>query len=129
MNNKPTVGRPRKFETPEELVKILQDYFDQTPVEEFTVTGLALLVGSKQLLNDYQDRDEFKDIVTEAKLIVENAYELSLRKNGRTGDIFALKNFNWKDKSESEITGKDGEPLISNITVEFISPNQNATTN
>ena len=35
-------------------------------------------------------------------MIVENSYEMSLRENGRTGDIFALKNFGWRDKMEVE---------------------------
>lgn len=93
-------GKPLKFETPDELKAVLQSYFDNTPPDEYTVTGLALLVGSKQLLNDYEDRDEYSHIVKEAKLIVENGYEIDLKKHGRTGTIFALKNFNWKDKTE-----------------------------
>jgi len=28
------------------------------------------------------------------------SYELDLKKHGRTGTIFALKNLDWKDKSE-----------------------------
>jgi hypothetical protein len=37
-------------------------------------------------------------LINHAKLRIENSYELSLRKNGRSGDIFALKNFGWSDK-------------------------------
>ncbi len=93
-------GKPLKFKTPKDLLKIIQEYFNTTPQEEWTVTGLALLVGSRQLLDDYQDRKGYSEIVTQAKLIVENGYEIDLKKHGRVGTIFALKNFNWKDKTE-----------------------------
>ena len=117
------VGKPRKWEKPEELIEVLNKYFEETPVEELTVTGLALATGtSRQLLIDYQKRPEFKDVVNEAKLIIENAYEISLRKYGRSGDIFALKNFGWVDKQEMEQYGKDGGPIENKWTVEIISP-------
>lgn len=94
------VGKPLKYKTPKELSKLIVDYFEKTPKDERTVTWLALVIWSKQLLNDYEKRIGYKDMVTEAKLMVENAYEKSLRKNGRAWDIFALKNFWRKDKSE-----------------------------
>jgi hypothetical protein len=99
-------GRPLKFETPEELKKVIQDYFTKIDPEEYSVTGLALVVGSKQLIQDYEKRPEYGDIIREAKLIVENSYELSLRKHGRTGDIFALKNFGWRDSRNIEHSGE-----------------------
>jgi len=118
---KPIIGgRPLKFDTPEELKAVLQDYFNRTSSDELTVTGLALLVGSKQLLNDYQDREGYKDIITEAKLIIENGYEIDLKKHGRSGTIFALKNFDWKDKIETDHTTK-GEK-ITGFVVDFIQP-------
>jgi hypothetical protein len=114
-------GAPLKFKTPEELKEVLQCYFDNTKEEEWTVTGLALLVGSKQLLDDYLKRDEYKAIVTEAKLIVENGYEIDLKKHGRTGTIFALKNFDWKDKNETDITS--GGEALQPVLVKFIDGN------
>jgi hypothetical protein len=83
-------GKPLKFETPEELKNVLQEYFDNTDKEEWTVTGLALLIGSRQLLDDYQKREGFEEIVTEAKLIVENGYEIDLKKHGRSGTISCI---------------------------------------
>jgi DNA-packaging protein gp3 len=100
------VGRPRKWEKPEDLIAVLNKYFEETPMEEYTITGLALAMGtSRQLLMDYQNRPEFKEIVNEAKLIIEHSYEISLRKHGRSGDIFALKNFGWKDRQEEDNSG------------------------
>ncbi|MFW9872154.1 MAG: terminase small subunit [Candidatus Thorarchaeota archaeon] len=97
---KKKLGRPLKYKTPEELELILIDYFNEIDFNEWSVTGLALLVGSKQLIQDYEKRGEYKDLIIHAKLMIENSYEISLRKNGRPGDIFALKNFDWKDKQE-----------------------------
>ena len=102
-------GKPLKYKTPEALKAVIDKYFKKTELKEYTVTGLALVVGSKQLLDDYQKRTGYGRIVTKAKLIVENAYELSLRKTGKAGDIFALKNFGWKDKQEVEHLGEGGK--------------------
>ena len=102
-----------KFETPNDLKAILQKYFDETPQEEYTVTGLALLMGSRQLLDDYGERDGYQAIVREAKLVVENGYEVDLKKHGRSGTIFALKNFDWKDKNETDVTS--GGEKVQNL--------------
>jgi hypothetical protein len=95
-------GRPQKFKNPEDLARAINGYIDATPQEEITLTGLCLVIGSKQLLNDYEKRKGFDEIVIRAKLIIENAYEISLRQNGNAGDIFGLKNFGWRDKTEVE---------------------------
>ena len=42
-----------------------------------------------------------------AKLLIERSYEVSMRVNGRAGDIFGLKNFGWTDKSEVIVKDKD----------------------
>lgn len=37
--------------------------------------------------------------------------------------IFTAKNvLGWRDKTEQEITGKDGEPIMSGIQVSFVAP-------
>ena len=107
-------GRPLKFKTRQELIDAIQKYLKDTKQEELTVTGLCLAIGtSRVVLDDYQKRDKYKDIVTEAKLIIENSYELSLRRRGRSGDIFALKNFGWTDRSESDIKISGGLSLTN----------------
>lgn len=89
------------YQTPVEMQVVVDEYINHTPDEELTVTGLALALGftSRQALMNYQEKAEFVDTVKTAKLRVENAYERSLRKNGRSGDIFGLKNMGWKDES------------------------------
>lgn len=95
------IGRPRIFETPEDMRIAIQEYFDKTPPEEWMVTGLALVIGtSKDVFADYAKREGYAEIVRQARSIVEHAYEKRLIKHGRSGDIFALKNFDWKDKTE-----------------------------
>ena len=103
MNRPFELGKERKFPKPSDLLAVMQTYFNTTPEEKWTVTGLALLVGSRQLLDDYQKREGYEAIVKEAKLIVENGYEQDLKTHGRSGSIFALKNFGWEDHSSQDI--------------------------
>ena len=110
------MARPPKWETPEELQEWIDRYFHNTPMDEYTISGLCLYLDTnKQTLLNYQEKPEFKHIIDMAKLRVENAYELSLRKHGRSGDIFALKNFGWTDQRQIEMTGKDGGPVELSI--------------
>ena len=93
--------RPLKFPTPDDLEQAIENYLSTTEFLDLTVTGLALSIGSSRVvLNDYEKRDGYTEIVQRAKCIIEHSYEVSLRKFGRTGDIFALKNFGWKDRDE-----------------------------
>lgn len=99
------VGRKLKISTPEEMIDILNKYFEETEESKITITGICLALNlDKSTFYDYEKRPEYKEIVREARMIVENSYEMSLRENGRTGDIFALKNFGWKDKKEQDIS-------------------------
>jgi len=108
--DKPKVGgRPLKYETPEDLAKVINKYFADTDNSEYSVTGLALMVGSKQLIQDYEKRAGYSAIVREAKLIVENSYELDLRKKGGAHNIFALKNFGWVDRQELAVSEKNSK--------------------
>lgn len=104
-------GRPLKFKTKEELDNAINAYFDNTPKEEWTWTGLALYMDtSRQTLLNYEERPEFVDSIKKGLSRVENGYEIDLKKHGRTGTIFALKNFDWKDKKETDITS-DGKSI------------------
>lgn len=103
-----TGGRPRKYKTNEELEKVIKEYFDSRPEIEWTVTGLAMALDlDRKALIEYSEHDEFSNTIKKAKERVQESYEKSLRKNGRTGDIFALKNFGWTDKQEIESENKN----------------------
>lgn len=74
----------------------------------------------KDTLLEYEKVDIFSVTVKKAKMKIEkyNAEQL-YRKEQVTGIIFNLKNnFDWKDKIESEITWKDGDPLFPQLTPE-----------
>ena len=110
-------GRPLKFETVEELQAKIDLYFETCPKDEWTITGLALALDTyRQTLCNYEEKDEFLDTIKKAKLRVENGYEIDLKKSGRTGTIFALKNFDWKDKTEQDLSVKElPRPIIDVI--------------
>lgn len=80
-------------------------------IKDFKITDLAIFLNtSRETLLDYQEKDEYSDTIKKAKLRIESGYEDRLINRGNSGDIFALKNFNWKDKTEQDITTK-GEKI------------------
>lgn len=100
-------GRPLKFKSVKELQKKIDAYFARCEKDDepLTITGLALALDtSRETLMEYGEREEFVDTIKKAKLKIEHAYELRNIKRGNAGDIFALKNFGWKDKTESDVT-------------------------
>lgn len=111
MEEKKKRGRPLKFKTEEELQKKIDSYFKKTKKSEWTITGLALALDTyRDVLIDYENEkyDEedkkYSNAIKKAKLKVENSYELDLKKYGRSGTIFALKNFRWKDNQGLDLT-------------------------
>lgn len=49
---------------------------------------------------------------------MEYSYEKDLKEKGNTGTIFALKNFDWKDKSEVDTTNKNMNWVANEMTDE-----------
>ena len=93
-------GRPLKY-TKEELETLIESYFLETPIDNQTITGLALhLDTSRETLMNYEERDDFFDTIKKAKVKIEHAYELRGIKVGNAFDIFRLKNMGWKDKQD-----------------------------
>lgn len=103
-------GRPLKFEDIGELRKKINLYFETTPKDEWTITGLAIALDTfRKVLMDYEsgkydDDREFSNTIKKAKQKVENGYEMDLKKYGRSGTIFALKNFEWKDQASLDLS-------------------------
>lgn len=95
-------GRPRIYNSADELQNEVDNYFNNTEQQNITITGLALHLGfeSRQSFYDYEKNEEFSYIIKRARLKVELAYEWRLNSNSCTGAIFALKNMGWKDKQE-----------------------------
>lgn len=115
-------GRPRKFETPEDIYDQAEEYFSTCKAinEPFTVTGLAMALGTwRDVLMDYEDGvygPEFSEAIKHVKLRVENGYELRLFCANPTGAIFGLKNMGWRDTQEHELSGKGGAPIATVTT-------------
>lgn len=89
----------------------------KTNAAPITITGMTLALGlsDKTSFYDYEKYEGFSHCVKRAKTFVEFGHERRLFESACTGSIFALKNMGWKDKTEQEITGKDGKDLIPEI--------------
>lgn len=113
-------GRPPTWSDPEAFDKSVDAYF--TECQELNEpplwTGLALHLGfvSRESLWEYGKKPEYTDSVKKALTRIEAKYEkAAFTARNAAGPIFALKNFGWKDKTESEqtikqeVTFKDAE--------------------
>lgn len=105
-------GRPRLYNSPEEMQTAIEKYFRECDEKEKpkTMQGLANALGMERhgLLN-YADRDEFYSTVKNARDIVTAEIEEKLLKAGTptVGCIFWLKNnAGWVDKQEIETTSR-----------------------
>ena len=112
-------GRPAFYDSAEEMQSLIDSYFQSTPSQEQTITGLALHLGfeSRQSFYAYEDKGEFSYTLKKARLRIEQSYESLLKVPGSGGGpIFALKNFGWKDKTEVDQNVTLG---IAPITLDF----------
>ncbi|NFN94919.1 hypothetical protein FDB28_12655 [Clostridium botulinum] len=119
------VGRPAKYDNPEEMQNIINEYFKECEKSEEipTVTGLAFSLDidrntllryennqENDWLKNFDDsvKAEFSRTIKRAKRYIESNYENALFSNGKTvGAIFTLKNnYHWVDKQEIEQTNK-----------------------
>jgi hypothetical protein len=102
-------GRPRKYESAEEMQGVIDDYFNsRTPDDPVTISGMMYHLDfvSRQSFYDYEKHGEFAYILKKARQRVEMYYErMAQRTDGQvTGPIFALKQFGWTDKTEQAVT-------------------------
>lgn len=120
-------GRPRKFQTVEEMEEAIEAYFKKcdartTPMslkgvglidvphpEPYTVQGLSVHLDlTTEGLMEYERREEFSGTVKKAKARVEANKVVNMLdgKGFGAGYIFDLKhNHGWKDKQEIEQSG------------------------
>jgi hypothetical protein len=127
-------GRPRKFDTKEQLQVKIDEYFDVKCKDEAlkdpatgetlydkqgrpcvkynppTMDGMALYVGfsDRSSLYEYEKEEEFSDTIKRARARIADYAQSQLFVGNSTGAIFWLKNHGWKDSKE--ITG-DGVPV------------------
>lgn len=111
-------GRPRMYETPELMEEKIKEYFEWCieSKTEIAVNGLVLFLGfsHKSSLYEYQERDEFTDLIKRARTAVEMSYELDLRTFKFGGAVFALKQMGWTD-----VTTQNVNQTITNVEASF----------
>jgi len=111
------VGRPAKWNSPEELSELIEAYFIDCKEREEPpmITEMCVFLDTtRETLLDYQSKDGFSDTIKRAKTRCEAAVEkgILLGKMNATAGIFNLKNnYGWKDKTEQDIT-TGGEKLV-----------------
>lgn len=110
-------GRPRKFKTPEELAKLIDDYFltRQKEKKPFTVTSLALALDiSREQLLKYEEvyEEPFRVLVKRAKERCEAYAEEQLYEGKNVaGVIFSMtNNYNWNNSMQHR--GDPNNPII-----------------
>lgn len=126
------------FKTPEELEKAIDEYFaycdnriktihtkegEEVGVNipaPYTMAGLAYALGvDRKTIINYKRNEKYFHAIKKARDKVEEFAETQLYEGKNTaGVIFNLKNnFDWKDKTEQDITS-DGKQLGATITFE-----------
>ena len=107
-------GRPLKYGNCWDLDELCFAYFEECDENKdpYTITGLALaLETTRKTLIEYAEKPEFVNTIKYYKTMVENYAEKKLYTGNATGPIFALKNFDWSDRQEHQLTGKDEGPI------------------
>lgn len=127
------MARPVKYETVEELQKVIDEYFDwcdnrtRTIYDDktgkevlvvypapYTMSGLARRLGlSRQGLMEYKAKPEFTQAIMDARERIHEDVETRLMETkNQSGAIFNLKNnFGWKEEQHTDITS-GGEPFL-----------------
>jgi hypothetical protein len=110
-------GRPRIIETPGEFDRRVDAYVEEFKENNEPILFIAMILkiglNCKQSFYDYASIPEFSYSVKRAKAIIEAAYEERMVTNPgmQSGNIFALKNFGWRDKEPSELENLQAEKL------------------
>lgn len=107
------IGRPPKYDSVEEVQKIIMEYLEEynTPENPPTMTGLAMSLGlSRTGLLEYSRKDLFSNSIKRARAFVEEINERMLitKKTSPIGNIFNLKNnFGWRDDKQIVVEHKN----------------------
>ena len=118
------VGRPPKYETPEELQGKIDEYFKKgikpqkiaigsgnkkqiITVKAPTITGLILYCGfcDRHSFYVYEKIEKFSYTIKAARSRMEQRYEELLQSGLGAGAIFALKNYGWSDRQDIQHSG------------------------
>ncbi len=135
-------GRPPLYKSAEEMQKLIDEYFLECEGKPFikpdgevltdkhgypvmvgvkppSIVGLALKLGlkSRQAIINYQDRPEFNDTITRAKMRIEEYNNARLfDKDGVRGAMFSLSvNYGYVEKQGIEHSGQIGVKIVDDI--------------
>lgn len=97
---------------------VKRDIKKKTAQIPYTITGLALALGTtRDVLIDYEDKEEFSNTIKDAKAKCHMFAEMSLFGPSATGPIFNLKNnYGWQDRTEQDITS-GGERITPTVRI------------
>ncbi len=104
------VGRPPKFNTPEQLEELIESYFTDCREREeppFITELCVWLDTSRKVLLEYENKPEFSNTIKRAKQRCEAAIEKGMMTNkmNATGSIFNLKNnYGWEERIKQDNT-------------------------
>lgn len=109
----------KAYESAEEFMNKVEEYFDNTDVKIQTRAGLCLFLGiTKMTFYNYcngSQGDEMREVCEWAKTRLEHKYELDLNmRPNPTGPIFALKQYGWKDQQDVDVKAS-GIEIVCNI--------------
>jgi DNA-binding XRE family transcriptional regulator len=115
---KKRIGRPPTWTDPKTLEALIDTYFKNSTKP--TLSGLANTIGvDRKTLYNYEQKDEFFPTIKKAKQHIEQIYEEHLlysKKTNTIGVIFALKNMDWRDRKDTDITtGGKPIPILGNV--------------
>lgn len=132
-------GRPRKYQSAEELAKAVNAYFETIPIKNGTfkrppsVAGLCLKLGiTRQTLLNYQaggkgEKAKMAFVVQSAKLVIEDYWSGQLAGKFANGAKFALgAGFGWNglglwsDKTDEREEDGEGAGIVEITRVEAL---------
>ncbi|MDA3807753.1 MAG: terminase small subunit [Thiomicrorhabdus sp.] len=98
-----TVGRPKCWDSPEELQAQIDTYFNHCDNKEkpYTIAGLAVFLEvDRQTIYNYEKKQQFFDTIKKARDRIYNFLEEWCIMKGNAGTIFVMKNYGYTDKQE-----------------------------
>lgn len=112
-------GRPRIWETEQDLQTDIDRYFDYCEEKDkpMTIAGLAYYLNvDRQTIYNYNKQDQYFDTLKRARDRIVMGLEETAIIKGNAGTIFVMKQYGYKDKQEVD-TNLSGD--FTNALVRF----------
>lgn len=99
------LGRPPKYDSPEKMQVVIDEYFEQNKGNP-TISGLALYIGfeDRHAMYMYEEKIEFRNTIKKLRARMVEWYEQNVFEN-TAGAIFMLKNFGYSDRQDLNVSG------------------------